>query len=107
MSTSTLPGRIDLVEEDGVAVLRLHGEIDTLVVDAWDDARGTADDARTADAVDLSAATFLDCRGLRLIVRQTDQVRRDGRVPELRRPSRMVRRMLEVAGAAPLFAAIC
>ena len=101
VTSSALPGRIDLVDEDGVAVLRLHGEVDTLVVDAWDDAR------TAADAVDLSDATFLDCRGLRLILRTTDDARRAGRVPELRRPSRTVRRMLEVAGAAPLFAAVC
>ena len=31
-----LPGEIDLVVEDGGAVLRLRGEVDSTVVDAWD-----------------------------------------------------------------------
>ena len=33
--TSATAGRIDLVEEDGVRVLRLRGEVDTLAVAAW------------------------------------------------------------------------
>jgi anti-anti-sigma factor len=101
---TVLPGGIDLVQEDGVTVLRLRGEVDTQVVDAWD-AAGVAG-ACAAEVVDLSDTTFLDCRGLRLIVAQTDSARRAGRVPELRAPSRTVRRMLEVVGAAPLFAAV-
>ncbi|MCZ2820185.1 STAS domain-containing protein [Modestobacter sp. VKM Ac-2977] len=97
-------GGIDLVEEDGVTVLRLCGEVDSLVVEAWD-----AGGPRTpgAGAVDLSAATFLDGRALRLLVRETEQARRAGELPELRRPSPLVRRMLEVTGAAVLFAAVC
>jgi anti-anti-sigma factor len=106
MSTvQQLPGGIDLVEEDGVAVLRLHGEVDSTVVEAWTAA--AAPGAGTAEAVDLSGATFLDCRGLRLVIGQTERARRAGRVPELRRPSRIVRRMLDVAGAGPLFTAVC
>lgn len=104
MSDVQLSGGIDLVEEDGVAVLRLHGEVDSLVVEAWD-AGGPR--PAGAGAVDLSAATFLDGRALRLLVRETDQARLAGRLPELRRPSRIVRRMLEVTGAAPLFTAVC
>jgi len=98
-----LPGEIDLVEEDGVAVLRLRGEVDGLVVDVWDAAGPRASGA---GAVDLSAATFLDGRALRMLVRETEQSRRTGRVPELRGPSSTVRRMLEITGAAPLFAAV-
>ena len=56
-----LPGGIDLVEEDGVAVLRLHGEVDGWVADAWDAAGPRRSDAT---AVDLSAATFLDGRAV-------------------------------------------
>ncbi|WP_222196148.1 STAS domain-containing protein [Modestobacter italicus] len=99
-----LPGRIDLVEEGGVAVLTLRGEVDSSVVDAWDAAGPRASGA---GAVDLSAATFLDGRALRLLVRETEHARRGGALPELRRPSRTVRRMLEVTGAARLFAAVC
>ena len=101
--TQQLPGGIELVVEDGVAVLRLCGEVDESVVDAWD---ADATHASGATAVDLSAATFLGGRALRLLVRETEQARRTGQVPELRAPSRTVRRMLEVIGAAPLFAAV-
>ena len=87
-----LSGGIDLVEEDGVAVLRLRGEVDTSVVDAWDAGRSQTTGAA---AVDVSAATFLDGRALRLLLRETEQTRRTGRVPELRGPSRTLRRLLE------------
>jgi anti-anti-sigma factor len=99
-----LPGGIDVVEEDGGPVLRLHGEVDALVVAAWQ--QGSAGCTRPPVAVDLSATTFLDCRGLRLLVHATETTRAAGRVPELRRPSRTVRRLVEVAGAAPLFTTV-
>ena len=99
-----LPGEIDLVVEDGGAVLRLRGEVDSTVVDAWDADRSHGSGAT---AVDLSAATFLDGRALGLLLRETEHSRRTGRVPELRGSSRIVRRMLEVTGIAPLFAAVC
>ena len=99
-----LPGAIQLVEEDGGPVLRLSGEVDSVVVDSW---HATAPaGSRTAVAVDVSATTFLDCRGLRLLVRETEPTRRSGRVPELRHPSRAVRRVVEMTGAAALFATV-
>ena len=103
MRTSGLPGGIDLVEEDGGPVLRLRGEVDSLVVDAYDAAPA---DRRAAVAVDLSAATFLDVPGLRLLLRATEGTRRSGRVPEMRRPSHTVQRMVEIAGVDRLFAAV-
>ncbi|WP_369137947.1 STAS domain-containing protein [Modestobacter versicolor] len=99
-----LTGVIDLVDEAGGPVLRLRGDVDTLVVDAW--RASTPRGSRAPVAVDVSGATFLDCRGLRLLVQETEGARRAGRVPELRRPSRGVQRLLEVAGAAPLFATV-
>ena len=97
-------GGIDLVEQDGVQVLRLRGEVDGLVVAAW---QATAlATPRAPVAVDASAATFLDCRGLRMLLQETAETRRSGRLPELRRPSRGIRRMVEMAGAAPLFATV-
>ena len=97
-------GGIDLVEQDGVQVLRLRGEVDSLVVAAWHETAPAT--PRAAVAVDASAATFLDCRGLRLLLQETAETRRSGRLPELRRPSRLVRRLVEMAGAAPLFATV-
>jgi len=105
MSTDPqLPGGIDLVEEAGGPVLRLHGEVDSLAVAAWQATSRTC--GRPAVAVDATAATFLDCRGLRLLVRETEGTRRAGRVPELRGPSRNVRRVVELTGAQPLFATV-
>jgi anti-anti-sigma factor len=97
-------GGIDLVDGDDGPVLRLRGEIDTATVDAWD-ASGTGV-GRTPVAVDVSGTTFLDCRGLRLVVRETEAARRSGRIPELRSPSRFVRRLVDIAGAGPLFATV-
>ena len=97
-------GEIDLVEQDGVQVLRLRGEVDRLVVAAWEAAAPPA--PRAAVAVDASAATFLDCRGLRFLLQETAVTRRSGRLPELRRPPRVVRRLVETAGAGPLFAVV-
>ena len=85
-------------------MLRLRGEVDGLVVAAWQAAAPAT--PRAAAAVDASAATFLDCRGLRFLLHETAAARRSGRLPELRRPPRMVRRVVELAGAAPLFATV-
>jgi anti-anti-sigma factor len=101
---TTTAGGIELVEQDGVQVLRLRGEVDGLAVAAWQAAAPAA--PRAAVAVDASAATFLDCRGLRLLLQETAEARRSGRLPELRRPSRAVHRLVEMAGAAPLFATV-
>jgi anti-anti-sigma factor len=99
-----LPGAIDLIDEDGGPVLRLTGEVDSLVVDDW---HATAViGSRAPVAVDLSAATFLGCRGFRLLVRETQSARSSGRMPELRHPTRAVRRMVELAGADRLFATV-
>jgi anti-anti-sigma factor len=97
-------GVIDLVEEVDGPVLRLRGDVDTLVVAAW--RASTPPDTRAPVAVDVSGTTFLDCRGLRLLLQETEATRRDGRVPELRHPSRGVRRLLEAVGVTPLFAAV-
>lgn len=96
-----LPGTISDVDEDGVPVLRLCGEIDSTVVAAYEAA--TAGVARQATVVDASRATFLDCRGLGLLVRRTQDARRAGQRPLLRRPARIVRRVVDVAGAGGLF----
>lgn len=95
-------GTIDLVEEEAGPVLRLRGEVDAAVVAIWD--ATTRSRGRAPVAVDVSGTTFLDARGLRLVVRETEAARRAGHVPELRRPSPAVRRLVDIAGAGPLFA---
>jgi anti-anti-sigma factor len=103
-ATPLRPGVIDLVEEVDGPVLRLRGDVDTLVVAAW--RASTPRGSRAPVAVDVSGATFLDCRGLRLLLQETEATRRAGRVPELRRPSRGVRRLIEAVGVTPLFATV-
>jgi anti-anti-sigma factor len=94
-------GTIAVEDEGGVAVLRLCGEIDQVAVAAYD---RTHAPAGTAPAViDASAVTFLDCRGLRFLVREGAAARRAGRAPALRRPPRVVRRVLDATGADGLF----
>ena len=97
-------GNIELVEEAAGPVLRLRGEVDSAVVAIWDATHGSA--GRAPVAVDLSGTTFLDARGLRLVVRETELARRSGHLPELRRPSATVRRLVDLAGAGPLFATV-
>lgn len=104
-ATSAGPlGDIDLVHEEAGPVLRLRGEVDAAVVAAWNASKPPHGQAPVA--VDVSATTFLDCRGLRLVVQETEAARLAGRIPELRRPSRGVRRLVAIAGAAPLFATV-
>ncbi|MGY1828677.1 MULTISPECIES: STAS domain-containing protein [unclassified Blastococcus] len=104
-SAAVLPlGDIDLVDEESGPVLRLRGEVDSTVVAIWDAVRRSPGHAPVA--VDVSGTTFLDARGLRLVVRETEVTRRSGRLPELRRPSAAVRRLVDIAGAGPLFATV-
>jgi anti-anti-sigma factor len=91
-------GSIAVVEERGVAVLRLSGEIDSLVVAAY------RDRTPSPAVMDASEVTFLDCRGLALLVRLADAARRRGARPVLRRPARVVRRVIDLAGAEGRFA---
>jgi anti-anti-sigma factor len=92
-----LPGSIAVVEEGGVRVLRLSGEIDSQVVAAY--GNGSPSPA----VIDASGVTFLDCRGLRFLVRQTGAARRAGGELVLRRPARVVRRVLDATGSGGLF----
>lgn len=94
-------GTIDVAEEGGVAVLRLCGEIDQVAVAAYD--RSHAPSGTAPEVIDASQVTFLDCRGLRFLVREGAAARRAGRAPALRRPPRVVRRVLDATGADGLF----
>lgn len=94
-------GCIALVDEDGVSVLCLHGEIDSMTVAAYD--RTTTPTGAHPSVIDASDVTFLDARGLRLLVREARAgVPRDRR-PVLRRPTRVVRRVIDVTGTEELF----
>ncbi|WP_157944094.1 STAS domain-containing protein [Blastococcus atacamensis] len=97
-------GDIDVVDEETGPVLRLRGEVDAAVVAIWDAAARRP--GRAPVAVDVSATTFLDCRALRLVVQETEAARRSGRLPELRRPTQSVQRLVDLTGAGPLFATV-
>jgi anti-anti-sigma factor len=102
MTEDELPGRIAVVDEGGRPVIRLSGEIDSLVVAAYErDLARTG--ARPPAVIDASEVTFLDGRGLRFLVRSTRMTRAAGARPVLRRPARVVRRVVDLTGAAGLF----
>jgi anti-anti-sigma factor len=93
-------GAIAVIEEDGVAVIRLCGEIDEAVVAAYDDAELPG---RRPAVIDASGVTFLDGRGLRFLLRSTEVTRSGGVRPVLRRPARVVRRLIDLAGVRSCF----
>jgi anti-anti-sigma factor len=94
-------GTIAVEQENGLPVLRLTGEIDEEAVAAYDRAHAVSG---TAPAViDTAAVTFLDCRGLRFLLRQGEAARRAGRTPALRRPPRVVCRVLGATGTEDRF----
>lgn len=92
---------ITVTVEDGVSVLCLHGEIDSAAVAAYDQAG--APSGAPPCVIDASDVTFLDARGLRLLVRETRAARSGGCRPVLRRPTRVVRRVIGISGTEELF----
>jgi anti-anti-sigma factor len=97
-------GAIAIVEEGGERVIRLSGEIDSQVVADYEESpTARADRFHPANVIDASAVTFLDGRGLRFLIRRTRASRRAGGRPVLRHPARVVRRIVDMAGAADLF----
>ena len=101
----TLPsaGCITIVEQDGVPVLQLVGEIDAETVAAYQRA---AQEHAPVTAVDLGAVTFLSSSAVSFLIRQTQPVRESGRLPALCDVSSPARRVLELLGATRLFAPI-
>lgn len=95
----TPPGAICVVDEEGGRVLRLIGEIDSAVVAAYEAVTAL----RQATVIDASRVTFLDCRGLGFLVRRARAARSAGGRPVLRRPTRIVRRVIDAAEVGDLF----
>jgi anti-anti-sigma factor len=93
-------GTIAVVEENGVPVIRLSGEIDETVVAAYVDVERPGPQAAVIDA---SGVTFLDGRGLRFLLCSTEVTRSGGVRPVLRRPARVVRRLVDLAGVRGCF----
>ena len=90
--------------EDGT-VLHLNGDIDNAAVDTYEDALAEPSNA-SADlliAVEAADVTFLNSAGVAFLVRQLAAARAAGHKPELRRPSRVARRVLQITGVISLF----
>jgi anti-anti-sigma factor len=102
-----LPGNIAVVEERGVRVIRLSGQIDSYVVAAYERSRlALADRSHPANVIDASAVTFLDGRGLAFLVRQTQACLSAGARPILRSPGRVVRRLVDPTDPAQFTTAV-
>ncbi|MDP9429102.1 MAG: STAS domain-containing protein [Actinomycetota bacterium] len=101
------PGRIWTVHEHGGAVLHLSGEIDAATVASYEAGSpgrrmdGTA--PAMVMALDTAAVTFMSAAGISLLLRETAPLRAAGRRPVLRRPSRSVRRILDLTGVGAFF----
>lgn len=92
------------MDEAGERIIRLSGEIDSAVVAAYEQSpTALTDRSHPAQVIDASAVTFLDGRGLRFLVRRTRASTCAGGRLVLRRPARIVRRVVDLAGAADLF----
>ncbi|NUS57356.1 MAG: STAS domain-containing protein [Streptomycetaceae bacterium] len=78
----------------GAAVVAAKGEIDLATAEALRNRITAALETHREVAVDLSAVTFIDCSGLRVLITARNQADRLGRSLTLRDPSRPVRRLL-------------
>lgn len=96
-----LPGSIALTRDLRGTVLRLDGEIDTAVVQAFDRHQDGAP-LVPVDVIDAAAVSFIDSVGLALLVRCMRQSTGAGRRPLLEQ-SAPVRMVLRLAGLAPVF----
>lgn len=84
-----------LSEEDGVAVVKLVGELDLATADESRRAMQPLFDGNTDRVVlDMAELTFMDSTGIALVLSVAN------RVPhvELRRPSQIIQRVLQVTG---------
>jgi anti-sigma B factor antagonist len=94
---------LSAVEDDGLAVVVLWGELD--VTDAARVASALA--VMVADSpnivVDLTCLEFIDCCGLRALAGAREQARRAGGDLLLTKPQQQVLRMLGLTGLAGVF----
>ncbi|WP_219412649.1 STAS domain-containing protein [Pseudonocardia nigra] len=88
----------------GVAVLAVHGEVDTLTASAF---TGALEELTTADepvlVVDLTGVTFLASTGLAALIQAARRAEERALRLRLVAPARAVRRPLEITGTDQLF----
>ncbi len=97
--------RCELVAGAPSLVVAFFGELDAAASDAaWAEIAALLDDNTEGLVIDLSGLTFIDSRGLSVLIRAWRALGAvDGRRVTLRGPKESIRRTLEVAGVAQAF----
>lgn len=92
---------VDVVQTDGAVALQVHGELDLATGDALRRAvDGVGLDPRADVEMDLSAVTFVDCAGLRAVLRSVCSARHRGQTLSVTDPSSCVRRLSTACGVS-------
>lgn len=96
--------RFAVEHNQGRAILRLAGELDHASAVVAHLALERAGPDLAEITIDLSRVVFLDAAGVRFLLSAQRRARAARRRMIIRRPSRSVRRMLELSGVRPLLA---
>ena len=94
--------RFAVERHDGRVIVRLAGELDCASAAIAHLALERAATDGTEIALDLSRVVFLDAAGLRFLISAQRRARAADRRMIVRRPSRSVRRLLDLTGVRPL-----
>jgi anti-anti-sigma factor len=94
-----LAGSIVIETRDGASVLRLIGEVDLETVVAHEREHRPV----PVTGVDLTDVSFLSSTAVSFLMRRTQSLRNQGRLPVLLGASVQARRVLELTGAMGLF----
>jgi anti-anti-sigma factor len=93
------PFHCEIEPRRGWIRVRPHGELDLATVDQLDsELRGLRESGFDQLEIDLSALTFMDSTGLRLLLRWDGEARSDGMQLRLRPGPPAVQRVLAVSG---------
>lgn len=97
--------RCDLVAGAPSPVVAFSGELDAAASDAaWAEISVLLDDQTKGLVIDLVGLTFIDSRGLSVLIRAWRALGAgDGRLVTLRGPKESIRRTLEAAGVVQAF----
>lgn len=91
--------------EDAI-IVRATGEIDVSSIDLLRRGLYTAGEEATTVLLDLSGVTFMDSTGLHLLLEATNSAAVSDRGFFIVRPSDVVRRLIEVSGAAAVLVVV-
>lgn len=89
---------IEITTADDEAVLALGGELDPHTAGSLADAIAALDPPASRVVLDLSALTFVDSAGLRVLLAANQELTGQGRAFVLRSPTETARRILEITG---------